>query len=79
MLVALAVIVLVGVLAVRVRMLVNCRVAVAHVRVGQRDEHEDQQDGKDRHAKDPWRSPERSPFFVFGNGRSYLLEQHVLP
>ena len=47
-LVALAVIVLVRVLAVRVRVLLDGRVALAQVGVGQRDEHQDQQDREHR-------------------------------
>jgi hypothetical protein len=79
MLVALAVVVLVGVLAVRICMLVNRGVAVAQVRVGQRNEHHDQKDGKDRNAKDPRFRPQRGPFFVLGGGQGDLLEQHFLP
>ena len=46
MLVALAVIVLVRVLAVRIRVLLDGLVALAQVGVGERDEHQDQEDGE---------------------------------
>lgn len=79
MLVALAVVVLVRVLTVRIRMLFDCLVPVPQVGVRQRHEHQDEQDRKNRHAEDPRCGPQRSQFFMFGDGRADLLEQHFLP
>jgi hypothetical protein len=82
MLVALAVIVLVGVLAVRISVFFGGGVPVAQVGVGQGDEHHDQQDGEHNNAENPRFGPERGKFVFFafcGNGHGDLLEQHFLP
>jgi hypothetical protein len=83
-LVARVVRVLVGVLAVRIRVLLNGLVAIAEVGVGESHKHEDQQDSEHHDPEDPRLGPERSEFLVTafclgGNGRGDLLKQHLLP
>jgi hypothetical protein len=75
----LAVIVLVRVLAVRVRVLFNGFVPVTQVAVGQCHEHQNEHDRKDHHTEDPRFCPQWSQFFMFGDGRAHLLQQHFLP
>ena len=83
MLVACVVSVLVGVLAVRVRVLLDGLLAVTEVGVGKSHKHEDKQDGEHHDPEDPRLGPERSglvaAFSLGGNGRGDLLKQHLLP
>src|SRR5690242_11398053 len=66
MLVALPAIVLVGVLAVRIRVLLGSRVPVAQVVVGPGDEHQHHQDPEHRNTENPGLSPQRRRLLVAG-------------
>src|SRR5213076_2693600 len=73
------------VLAVRIRVFIYGVVTVAEVRVGNSDEHQDQQNAEDGHAEHHWRSPQRcrrfSPAFAPLSENRYgdLLKLHFLP
>ena len=77
-------VVLVGVLAVRVRVLLDGHVALAQVGVGQRDEQHDHEDSENYGADDERRCNKRRKFLVAGSAGGgddggNLLREHVLP